>query len=260
MSSIAIMQPYVFPYIGYFQLVYAADVFVFYDDVNYINRGWINRNRILVNGKDLLFSIPCKDASQNKLIMDVELMDDPKAFQKILATLKMAYSKAPYYSEVYQLIEQILMAENKAIVTTSVPSSVFPTLEMEIREEQRGKTISQLAIDSVIGICDYLGLKRTYKISSEEYNNRELKKADRLIDICHLEGIDHYINASGGKEIYTKEYYGEKGVKLNFLMSEKVVYPQFKNEFVPWLSIIDILMFNSKEEITTKILPAYHLD
>ncbi len=88
--KIAIMQPYIFPYIGYFQLIHAADVFVFYDDVNYINRGWINRNRILLNGKDQLFTIPCKEASQNKLIKDIEVLADKKAFQKMLTTMLVA--------------------------------------------------------------------------------------------------------------------------------------------------------------------------
>jgi hypothetical protein len=233
--SIAIMQPYVFPYIGYFQLVHAADVFVFYDDVAYINRGWINRNRILANGKDQLFTLSLKDASQNKLIKDIEVADDVKAIEKLLTTIRMAYSKAPYFNEAFPVIEK--------------------TLRMP-----PGTSIATLCIDSVKNICDYLGLQRVYKLSSEEYNNRELKKADRLIDICHLEGQTHYVNAAGGKEIYTKEYYKERGINLDFLMSKKVEYSQFKNEFVPWLSMIDVLMFNSKEDINNKILPSYILE
>jgi WbqC-like protein family len=233
--SIVIMQPYVFPYIGYFQLIYAADVFVFYDDVNYINKGWINRNRILLNGKDHLFTIPCKEASQNKLIKDIEVLDDPKSMQKLLTTVKAAYAQAPYFGEVYKLIENIL--------------SVSP-----------GTTIAELAIRSVKDICDYLGIKRVFRVSSEVYTNRELKKADRLIDICHIEGISHYINPSGGKEIYTKEYYRSKNVSLDFLIPERVEYVQFKNTFVPWLSVIDVLMFNSMEDINNKILPSYRLE
>jgi hypothetical protein len=250
--TIAIMQPYVFPYIGYFQLVYAADVFVFYDDVNFINRGWINRNRILVNGKDNMITIPCKDASQNKLIKDVELADDPKAMQKLLATIRMAYAKAPYFKDVFPVIEKILLP-----VAEEVPSSVLPIFGVPVLQH---RTIAELAIVSVLNICDYLGIKRTFRISSEQYQNRELKKADRLIDICHLEGITHYVNASGGKEIYTKDYFAAQGVKLDFLNPEKYEYAQLGNAFVPWLSMIDVLMFNSKEDINNKILPGYHLD
>ena len=191
------MQPYVFPYIGYFQLICATDIFVFYDDVNYINRGWINRNKILLNGKEQLFTIPCIDASQNKLI-----------------TLKF----------------------------------------------DGGMPVSQLAVNSVINVCEYLHLQRSFKISSEEYDNRELKKADRLINICHIEGINAYINPSGGREIYSKEYYKDRGVRLDFLISDKVEYAQFNNAYVPWLSIIDILMFNSKDKINNVIMQSYHLE
>ena len=235
MMSIAIMQPYIFPYIGYFQLVYAADVFVFYDDVNFINRGWVNRNRILLNGRDQLFTISCADASQNRLIKDILIQNDPKARQKLLATIHAAYSKAPQYASVYPLIESIVNV-------------------------QEGTSIADMAVASVVSICDYLGVKRSFKRSSEHHNNRELKKADRLIDICHIEGIGHYINAAGGKEIYTKEYFAEKGIKLDFMATHRYEYPQFRNDFVPWLSIIDILMFNDREDIVNKMLPAYHLD
>lgn len=233
--SISIMQPYIFPYIGYYQLIYATDTFVFYDDVNFINRGWINRNRILVNGKDSMFTISCKDASQNKLIKDIEVLHDPKALGKTLATIEMAYKKAPFFADAYPVIQKTLTIDE-------------------------GTSVAAVAYNSVVNVCDHIGLKRIFKVSSKEYNNQDLKKADRLIDICHIEGQQHYINASGGKEIYTKEYYGEKGVKLDFLLTGKYVYPQFKNEFVPWLSMIDVLMFNSKEDILSKILPLYHLD
>ncbi len=233
--SIAIMQPYIFPYIGYFQLVYASKTFVFYDDVNFINRGWINRNRILLNGKDHVFTVSCKDASQNKLIKDIEVLNDAKALQKTVTTIATAYKKAPHFQAVMPIIEQVL----------------------QFRE---GLTIADMAIESVTAICNYLNVERVFKASSREYNNQELKKADRLIDICHVEGIEHYINAPGGKEIYTKEYFQEQRVKLDFLMSEKQEYAQFKNEFVPWLSIIDIVMFVDKKAILEHILPAYHLD
>lgn len=235
MMSIAIMQPYVFPYIGYFQLIHASDMFVFYDDVNYINRGWINRNRILVNGKDHVITIPCKEASQNKLIKDIDVADDPKAMAKLAGTIQMAYKKAPYFEEVYPVIEQIL-------------------------QRGAGKTIAAMAIDSVTTVCDYIGIKTEFKTSSATYDNIALKKADRLIDICHREGIAHYINPSGGREIYTKEYYKAQGINLDFLISDKQDYTQFKNEFVPWLSIIDLLMFNSREDINNKFLPSYHLE
>ncbi len=240
--TIAIMQPYIFPYIGYFQLIYASDVFVFYDDVNFINRGWINRNRILLNGTDHMITVPCKDASQNKLIKDIEVLNDPKAVNKLLTTIKTAYNKAPFFVSVFPIIEEVLSTAMHPQVA-DIPTN-----------------IAGMAAHSVLKICDYLGINRTFRYSSLEYNNRELKKADRLIDICHVEGIKHYINASGGKAIYTKEYYAEKGIELDFLNSQKYEYTQQNNAFVPWLSIIDVLMYNSIDDINNKILPLYLLD
>ena len=228
------MQPYIFPYIGYFQLIHATDVFVFYDDVNYINKGWINRNRILLNGKEHLFTLPCKEASQNKLIMDIEVLEDAKAINKLQATMQAAYRKAPNFNEVYPMAERVL-------------------------NEGQGAKLSEVAAGSVKAVCEYIGLSRTFKTSSECYDNRELKKADRLIDICHREGIKEYVNPSGGQEIYTKEYYGEQGISLSFLVPGRRDYMQFDNSFVPWLSILDVLMFNSKEEIRNNILPQYQL-
>jgi len=235
MSKIAIMQPYIFPYIGHFQLIYATDVYVFYDDVNYINRGWINRNKILLNGKEQLFTIPCIDASQNKLIKDVQVLND-KSISKVLTTISAAYKKSPYFTDVFPIIEKTLRFEG------DMP-------------------ISQLAVNSIVSVCAYLDIKRNFKVCSEQgYNNIELRKADRLIDICHKERIDHYINAAGGRAIYSKEYYAERGIKLDFLISERKDYPQFNNTFVPWLSIIDVLMFNSKEEINNVLMQSYHLE
>lgn len=229
------MQPYIFPYIGYFQLIHAADTFVFYDDVNFINRGWVNRNRIWNNGKDLLFTIPCNDASQNKLIKDITISGDPKPIRKILATIEQSYKKAPFYKEVYPVIEEILTAKP-------------------------GCSLADISIRSVLDICAYLGLERSFKISSESYTNQELKKGDRLIDICHIENINKYINAPGGKAIYTKEYFSSKGIDLSFLITGNYSYLQFKEPFIPFLSIIDVLMFNNKEHIIYNILPSYHLE
>lgn len=228
------MQPYVFPYIGYFQLIYASDIFVFYDDVNYINRGWINRNKILLNGKEQLFTIPCVEASQNKLIKDINVLND-KSIAKVLTTISVAYKKAPYFADVFPVIEKTLKF-NEDI------------------------SVAQLAINSVINVCEYLNLQRIFKVSSEAYDNRELKKADRLIDICHKEDIGVYINPSGGRAIYAKEYFLAKGVALDFLISEKKDYAQFNNTFVPWLSVIDVLMFNSKETINDVNMRSYHLE
>lgn len=217
------MQPYIFPYIGYFQLINAVDKIVIYDDVNFINRGWINRNRILVNGKDSLFTIPLKDASQNKLINEIDVNWDPAWKNKFLKTIEQSYKKAPFYQEGLEIIEKTLNIED--LNTSNV---IFNNLNV---------------------ICEYLDITTELIPSSAIYQNTDLKAQERILDICLQEKANHYINPIGGLELYDKSYFESKGLKLNFIKSKSVVYKQFKNDFVPWLSMIDVLMFNSKETI-----------
>jgi hypothetical protein len=230
--KLAIMQPYIFPYIGYFQLINAVDKFVIYDDVNFINRGWINRNRILVNGKDSLFTIPLKDASQNKLINEIDTNWDAAWKNKFLKTIEQSYKKAPFYKEGLEIIEKTFTIEE--LNTSSV---IFNNLKV---------------------ICEYLDIKTELVASSTIYQNTDLKAQERILYICLQEKANHYINPIGGLELYDKAYFESKNIKLNFIKAKPVVYSQFKNEFVPWLSMIDVLMFNSKEKIQ-EFLKEYEL-
>ena len=217
------MQPYIFPYIGYFQLINAVDKFVIYDDVNFINKGWINRNRILNNGKDSLFTIPLKEASQNKLINEIDVNWDDAWKSKFIKTLEQCYKKAPFYSEILPIIEQTLSIDNKP---------VSKVIEHNLRL-----------------ICNYLDIKTEIISSSAIYQNTHLKAQERILAICLQEKASQYVNPIGGLELYDKGFFEAKNIKLNFIKSNSIEYPQFKNEFVPWLSMIDVLMFNSKEKI-----------
>jgi len=166
--KIAIMQPYLFPYIGYFQLINAVDKFVFYDDVNFIKRGWINRNKILINGKAHLFSIPLKKASQNKSINEIELAVDQKWLSGFYATLKQNYKKAKYFDVIFSLIE-IIFSSNHTI-------------------------ISDFTINSITTLCHYLGISTIFEKSSMKYAfTKELNKEDRLIEITKINNTTEYI-------------------------------------------------------------------
>lgn len=230
--TIAIMQPYFLPYIGYYQLIKAVDKFVVYDDVNYINRGWINRNNILVGGKAHLFTIPLKDASQNKLIHEVALAEDAQWRKKLLKTIQQSYQKAPCYSSVYPVIESIVQYDTG--------------------------TISELALQSLIQVNEYLGINTEIVPSSTVYANADLKAQDRILDICQQEQATRYINPIGGMELYDRQKFAEAGIELFFIKSSSVSYPQFKNDFVPWLSMLDVLMFNDVSTIH-ELLTAYEL-
>ncbi|CAN5376086.1 WbqC family protein [soil metagenome] len=233
MATIAIMQPYVFPYIGYFQLIGAVDKFIFYNDVNFIKKGWIHRNRILLNGTDHLFTIPCTEISQNKRICDTRLAFDVKERNKLIQTISQAYKRAPFFETIFPLVESILV--------------------------QPYEFIDELAMQSVKDVSSYLQLNVSFEESKNRYGNEELKKADRLIDICLTEGIKSYINPSGGQSIYTHEYFNERGVNLQFINALPVSYSQFGETFVPWLSILDVLMFNDRNTIS-KLLTEYELN
>src|SRR5690606_15473017 len=232
--KIAVMQPYIFPYIGYFQMVNAVDKFVFYDDVNYIKQGWINRNKILVSNKDYLFTVPLEKASSFALINEtlINNLQYDKWKKKFLLTLEQSYKKAPFYCDVIQEITQVI--------------------------EKEYRTIDGIAIASIKSISQYLGLDTEFVLSSETYQNKGLERQERLIDICKIEKANHYINALGGQDLYKKQDFEKEGIRLDFIKTQPIEYKQFNNEFVPWLSIIDVLMFNSKEEIA-EMLNKYEL-
>jgi len=227
--KLAIMQPYFMPYIGYFQLINTVDKFIFYDDVTFIKQGWINRNQILINNQASLFSVPLSNASSHVLIKDVLITE--KTYEKwkksFLNSILFSYKKAKNYQAVFNLIHGIL--------------------------EQKPKTISELAIRSVIEVSRYLGIKTEFEVSSEVYQNTHLSGQNRVLDICENEKAKTYINPIGGVELYSKSVFLEHGMELFFIQSNKSVYRQFSGEFVPFLSIIDVMMFNDIDEIKQQL-------
>lgn len=232
-KKVAVMQPYIFPYLGYFQLVQAVDVFIFYDDVNFIKRGWINRNNILLKNQRKLISFPCMGASSFKEIRDVGVDSNGKEFRKIQQTIELAYRKAPYFKEVFPIVEEILTGTHK--------------------------NVSEFAARSIVLVSEYLDLKKDFKYSSEtHFDSKGMKREERLMAICEKEAIAHYVNAIGGRELYDKKDFAEKGIKLDFLKPSLPPYKQFNDKFVEGLSIIDVLMFNDKT-VVNHLLSGYSL-
>ena len=222
--KVAIMQPYFLPYIGYFQLINAVDKFVIYDDVNFINRGWINRNNVLINGKKSYINVPLKEASQNKLINEIFISTDINWQRKMIRTIELAYKKAPFFLEVFSAFKKIL--------------------------ESKNETISQLNANLIIAVCQYLCIDTSIQLSSSIYENKNLNGQERILDICLKEGAKQYINPIGGVDLYDSNYFDKAGVKINFIKSNHIAYTQHSDEFTPWLSILDVLMFNSKEKVS----------
>ena len=221
--KVAIMQPYFFPYLGYWQMLNAVDKFVILDDVNYIKRGYINRNSILLNGTAHSFSISMDKPSQNKLINETQLFFPEDERKKLLTTFELAYRKAPYFNEAYQIVQKAIMFQNKDLVAF-LKNSICLTVE-------------------------YLGIDTEILISSEIKKDESKTAQDRIIEINKVLGADIYINAIGGQSLYDKEEFEKNGISLYFIEMNPCEYKQFKNMFVPNLSMIDIMMFNSKDEI-----------
>lgn len=218
--SFAVMQPYLFPYLGYYQLVNAVDKFVFYDDVTFIKGGYINRNNILSNGKAQRFTIPVPGMSSNTLINELSF---DKNIKKILKTIEQSYKKAPYFEHVFPLIKSVLNNENRRV--------------------------DHLCAKSISVVFDYLGISKDFYYSSELEYKRDLSAADKLIAMAGILKSNDYINSPGGKSLYNKEYFAKKEISLSFIEIEKYEYSQNTDEFIPHLSMIDVLMWNSKSAI-----------
>lgn len=230
-KTIAIMQPYFFPYIGYFQLINAVETFVLYDDVNFIKGGWINRNRILLNSEAHIFNITCKKISSFSKINQIEVGFTDSDKNKLLKKIEQSYKNAPYLKETLQVV-------NDGLKETRL-------------------NIAEVCYNCILSVINYLGIETKIMISSKDFPETcNLDRENRLIEIAKKDGKTNYLNAIGGKDLYDKDYFKQKGVNLFFIQTNKIEYQQFGNEFVPWLSIIDVMMFNSKEQIQ-KMLTEY---
>lgn len=229
MKKLAIMQPYLFPYIGYFQLLDAVNDYVIYDDVQFIKGGWINRNNLLIGKQKTLFTISLKDASANKLIYEIDIKDD---FVKFLKTVEMAYSKAPYRDQVIDLLKKICAYNDK--------------------------NLARFTGNSICLIADYLSIDTNMIYSSSLSKDTALKAQEKVIAICKELECNTYINAIGGQDLYNKMEFEKNDLNLFFLRPKVESYTQFSNEFMSNLSVIDVMMFNSPDTIN-KMLQNYEL-
>ena len=225
--KIAIMQPYFFPYLGYFQLINAVDIFIVYDNIQFTKKGWGRRNRMLLNGKAKMFSLPLKNASGFLDIKERCLADDYLLTnKKTLRQLENAYSKAPHFHKVFPLLQRCFLFKKH--------DNLFDFLLFSINE-----------------ICSFLEIESTIKISSVLDDEGEcLRNKKRIIRLCEKLNATMYINPIGGQQLYDKSEFDEQGLILKFLKMHKIQYQQLDSmNFIPNLSIIDVMMFNDKSTI-----------
>jgi hypothetical protein len=227
--KVAIMQPYFLPYVGYFQLINLSNHFVFLDDVTYQKKGWIDRNKILLEGLEFNFKVPLKNASQNVLI-NRTLIDQDKFIywkDKFLRTIYHAYRKAPQFTKANNLLMNLISKDYLSI--------------------------SDLSIQSTINICEYLNIDVCFN-SSSNFQLFNYKAENKIIKICQLLNSKTYINMIDGKKLYDHFNFQKNGISLNFINPKIYEYKQFSNNFVESLSIIDLIMFNSQHEIKNNLL------
>lgn len=228
------MQPYFMPYIGYFQLINCVDVFVVYDEIEYTKKGWINRNRILKNDTDELISLPLKKDSDFLFINQRYLSDTwPKDKNKMLNIIKESYRKAPFYNQTIALVDRCLNEPN---------TNLFDFI-----------------LSSMKSFCEHLSITTKIIVSSTIDFNNNLKSVNKVLSICKTLNADDYINPIGGTDLYTKDLFNLNGLNLHFLKSNNIVYKQYNNDFVSFLSIIDVLMFNSIDEVKEILQNQYQI-
>nr|WP_215144880.1 WbqC family protein [Exiguobacterium qingdaonense] len=226
------MQPYYFPYLGYFQLMNAVDTFVILDDVQFVKRGWIHRNRILLEGDVKHIHMKIDHMTQHRQICEHNRLIDPTHDRYQLRLLTHAYKNAPYYEDVMPMIERI----------------------MKDKEPNVAVYLERLLVE----VRDYLGLDTKLLVASSLDYDKSLKREHLVMEVCRYLNTDHYINAIGGQALYEKEMFEKSGVPLDFIKMNQIEYPQYHHPFMADLSIIDVMMFNSKEQ-TRDLLDAYTL-
>ncbi len=229
---LAIMQPYFLPYIGYFQLIGAVDRFIVYDNIKYTKKGWINRNRMLRNGQDVMFSLPLKAGADHLDVCERELAADFSR-DKLLAQFEGAYRRAPHFASTFGLLQDIIRHED---------GNLFGYLHHALRLT-----------------CAHLGLDTEIRVSSGLDIDHTLKAEDKVLALCEAAGASTYINSIGGQALYDRERFAAHGVQLRFLQSRSWEYPQSSQPFVPWLSIVDVLMFNDIDTVRAHVGGHYDL-
>lgn len=226
--KLAIMQPYLFPYIGYFQLINYVDKWIVFDDTQYISKGWVNRNRILhpdIQKEWQYFTIPLKKHSRDSRIKDISINEQIDWRQELLGKLSSYKRKAPHYSETMEFVYECI--------------------------EYKNESLSEWLIHSLKTTCEYLQIVFDYSVfSPDDINTEKVRHAGQwALEIADAVGAKEYINPHGGYSIFIEDEFIERGIELRFLKPGLTPYVQRRGCFTSGLSIIDIMMWNDRGTI-----------
>lgn len=219
--KLSVMQPYFFPYVGYFQLYYASDRFIFLDNVKFQKKSYVHKNYIGDSSAKVKIQIPLIGASQNKVIRNLMASGHYSWRSKLLKTLFCVYRKAPNFPAVIDLVERAVS----------------------------GNSISQIAMNSVLETAEYIGIKRETSLASDIALPNESAGENRIIELCKANGSTEYINMYGGRKLYNKQNFLDNGIRLRFLIPVISPYRRARGIFIPSLSIIDALMHESPKAV-----------
>ena len=247
------MQPYFFPYLGYFQLIQAVDKFILYDNVNYIKKGWVNRNRLVVQGRPRFIVVPLQQQSSAQKIRDARIDMTRDWRKRLFGTIYLNYKRCAFFDEVFPLIERVLAMDVEHLTELNCSSVRWIAEFLEI------------PTDIVTDVSNYEGLERDLSEETsrirEEYTQRQNlsdTKTIRIFLICRNEGAGTYINAIGGQALYDKSLFANNGIALWFVKTLPYSYEQRADEFFSSMSIIDVLM-NCGKAGTKELLSRYEL-
>lgn len=236
-KSVAIMQPYFFPYLGYFSLIAATDLWIFFDTAQYIRHGWVNRNRILKPSKDdwQYITVPLEKHARDTPIKDI--IPKSNGWQtKMLAQLE-HYKKAPFYNQVIELVREVIMSQESE------------------------DSIAELNVRCIEYVCNYLKIDFYWEVFSEmDLDVEKVSAPDEwALNICKEIGIKRYINSLGGLDFFDIRKYEQQGIEIEFIRNSLLRYPQPSKDFIRGLSIIDVMMFNEQSTVK-KMVYNYNIE
>lgn len=219
-KRVVLMQPYFLPYLGYYQLLGAADLFISYDTAQFIKNGWIERNRYLLDGEPKWFGIALEKSSHTLPIHDKRISQGFH-YPQVLEKLKHAYRKAPYVQQVLPWLAQLL--------------------------EQPASSIAELNLRVLRASCALIELDTPIIAASALAPGAGVSGQARVLELMAATGATHYLNPAAGAFLYEAEEFAKAGIELELLHAELSPYPQQGQDFVPGLSLLDALMFNPPE-------------
>ena len=229
---VAIMQPYFYPYVGYFQLISAADVFVIADCYQYTKQSWINRNRLILDEQINYFGIPIQNHSSQSLISDINIAE-PFSPDKLFARIKNNYSRTEGWELFAPFFSNVLYTSNLKLIEKI-------NLSLEINMELMGITTKKLRLSDI---------QLTSEVSGQE----------RVIAICQALGAKEYLNLPGGMNMYSKEVFARNGLSLSFLEPNLISYEQTMDGFISHLSILDLAFSVGLDRLRNIHLPSFSI-